>query len=48
MQIICGDDPTAAGRAEQIAKAAVKALPEYLKHAQEIFPDFTFDEAPEE
>ncbi|MBQ2058985.1 MAG: hypothetical protein II488_04350, partial [Firmicutes bacterium] len=48
MQIICGDDPTAAGRAEQIAKAAVKALPEYLKHAQEIFPDFTFDETPEE
>lgn len=48
MQIICGDDPTAAGRAEQIAKAAVKALPDYLKHAQEIFPDFTFDETPEE
>ena len=48
MQIICGDDPTAAGRAEQIAKAAVKALPEYLGHAQEIFPDFTFDAAPEE
>ena len=48
MQIICGDDPTAAGRAEQIAKSAVKALPEYLSHAQEIFPDFTFDAAPEE
>ena len=48
MQIICGDDPTAAGRAEQIAKAAVKALPEYLSHAQEIFPDFTFDAASEE
>lgn len=48
MQIICGDDPTAAGRAEQIAKSAVKALPEYLGHAQEIFPDFTFDAAPEE
>jgi len=43
MQIICGDDPTAAGRAEQIAKAAVKGLPDYLKHAQEIFPDFTFE-----
>ena len=48
MQIICGDDPTAASRAEQIAKSAVKALPEYLSHAQEIFPDFTFDAAPEE
>ena len=48
MQIICGDDPTAAGRAEQIAKSAVKALPEYLGHAQEIFPDFTFDAASEE
>ena len=48
MQVICGDDPTAAGRAEQIAKSAVKALPEYLGHAQEIFPDFTFDAASEE
>ena len=48
MQIICGDDPTAAGRAEQIAKSAVKALPEYLGHAQEIFPDFQFDAASEE
>ena len=48
MQIICGDDPTAAGRAEQIAKSAVKALPDYLKHAQEIFPDFQFDAASEE
>ena len=48
MQIICGDDPTAPARAEQIAKNAVKALPDYLKSAQEIFPDITFDAASEE
>ena len=48
MQIICGDDPTAPARAEQIAKNAVKGLPDYLKSAQEIFPDITFDAASEE
>ena len=48
MQIICSDDPAAATRAEQIAKNAVKAYPDYLKHAQEIFPDITFDATPEE
>ena len=48
MQIICGDDPTAPARAEQIARNAVKALPDYLKSAQEIFPDITFDAASEE
>ena len=45
MQIICSDDPAAATRAEQIAKNAVKAYPDYLKHAQAIFPDITFDAA---
>ena len=48
MQIICGDDPTAAGRAEQIAKTAVKELPDYLNRAKEIFPDLQFDVVPEE
>ena len=48
MQIICGDDPTAAGRAEQIAKNAVKELPDYLNRAKEIFPDMQFDAVPEE
>ena len=48
MQIICGDDPTAAGRAEQIAKTAVKELPDYLNRAKEIFPDMQFDAVPEE
>jgi len=48
MQIICGDDPTAPGRAEQIAKNAVKELPDYLNRAKEIFPDMQFDEVPEE
>lgn len=48
MQIICGDDASAATRAEKIAKDAVKALPEYLSQAQEIFPEITFDVQPEE
>ena len=48
MQIICGDDPTVTTRAEQIAKNAVKELPEYLNRAKEIFPDMQFDAVPEE
>jgi len=48
MQIICGDDPTAPVRAEQIAKTAVKELPDYLNRAKEIFPDMQFDVVPEE
>jgi hypothetical protein len=48
MQIICGDDPTAPARAEQIAKAAVKDLPDYLNRAKAIFPDMQFDAVPEE
>ena len=48
MQIICGDDPTAPARAEQIAKTAVKELPDYLNRAKAIFPDIQFDEVPEE
>ena len=48
MQIICGDDPTAPARAEQIAKNAVKDLPDYLNRAKAIFPDMQFDAVPEE
>ena len=48
MQIICGDDPTVTTRAEQIAKDAVKELPEYLNRAKAIFPDMQFDAVPEE
>ena len=48
MQIICGDDPTVTTRAEQIAKNAVKELPEYLNRAKAIFPDMQFDAVPEE
>ena len=48
MQIICGDDPTVTKRAEQIAKNAVKELPEYLNRAKAIFPDMQFDAVPEE
>ena len=43
MQIICSDNPTAAQRAEQIAKAAVKELPDYLARAKLIFPDIKFE-----
>ena len=48
MQIICGDDPTVTKRAEQIAKNAVKELPEYLNRAKAIFPDMEFDAVSEE
>ena len=48
IQIICGDDPTAPARAEQIAKTAVKELPDYLNRAKAVFPDMQFDEVPEE
>ena len=48
MQIICGDDATAPARAEQIAKNAVKDLPDYLNRAKAIFPDMQFDAVPEE
>ncbi|MBQ2625746.1 MAG: serine/threonine protein kinase [Kiritimatiellae bacterium] len=48
MQIICGDDPTAPARAEQIAKNAVKELPDYLNRAKAVFPDMQFDAVPEE
>ena len=48
MQIICGDDATAPARAEQIAKTAVKELPDYLNRAKAIFPDIQFDEVSEE
>ena len=42
MQVICGDDPTAV-RSEAIVKEAVKQFPDYLKRAQEIFPDVSFE-----
>ena len=48
MQIICGNDPTVASRAEQIAKDAVKELPEYLNRAKAVFPDMQFDAVTEE
>ena len=48
MQIICGDDPTAAARAEQIAKNAVKELPDYMNRAKAIFPDMQFDAVSDE
>ncbi len=44
MQLICGEDASAAVRAEGIVKSAVKALPEYAKQAQEIFPEIKLDD----
>ena len=43
MQVICGDDPTVADRSAAIVKEAVKQFPDYLKRAQEIFPEVSFE-----
>ncbi len=48
MQVICGDDPTAPVRAEQIAKNAVKELPDYLNRAKAVFPEIQFEAVAEE
>lgn len=47
LQIVCIEEETAVERASTLAKAAVKEFPEYLKTAQAIFPDITFDETEE-
>ncbi|MBR1920930.1 MAG: hypothetical protein IJ829_02860, partial [Kiritimatiellae bacterium] len=43
MRLICSDGAGADVRAVQIAQNAVKAYPDYLNHAKEIFPDVEFD-----
>ena len=40
---ICGDDPTAHGRAEQLAKAAVIQCPTIRAKAERAFPNVPFD-----
>ena len=47
LQLVCGEEGTAIERAETLAKAAVKEFPDYLKTAQQIFPDIKFEEASE-
>ena len=48
LQIVCADDESAAGYAEQIAQEAVKTLPSYLEKAKEVFPDVDFSKVAEE
>ena len=43
MQLICSEVNGAVERAEALAKETVKQFPEYLKTAQEIFPDIKFE-----
>ena len=43
LQLVCGEEGTAMERAEELAKAAVKEFPDYLKTAQSIFPDVKFE-----
>jgi len=47
LQLICGEEGTAIERAETLAKAAVKEFPDYLKTAQDIFPEIKFEESEE-
>ena len=43
MRIICSDDAMAIPRGESIAKRAVAEFPAYLKYAEQIFPDISFE-----
>ena len=47
-QLVYGEDPASATRAETLAKQAVKEFPEYVKTAREIFPDVKFEVSEEE
>ena len=47
-QLVYGEDPASATRAETLAKQAVKEFPEYVKTAREIFPDIKFEVSEEE
>jgi hypothetical protein len=47
MQLVCSEVNGALERSEVLAKDAVKEFPEYLKVAQEIFPEIKFEEASE-
>ena len=43
MQLVCSEVNGAVERAETLAKETVKQFPDYLKVAQEIFPDIKFE-----
>ena len=47
MQLVCAEVNGAIERSEALAKETVKEFPEYLKVAQEIFPDIKFEESEE-
>ena len=47
LQLVCGEEGTAMERSTELAKAAVKEFPEYVKVAQSIFPDVKFEESEE-
>ena len=44
LQIICSDDPTAPAFGEQLVKEMVKKFPNFLKQAQDAFPDIDFSD----
>ena len=48
LSIICNEEASAAGLAEKLALESVKQFPDYLKTAQQIFPDLSFDGAKED
>ena len=47
LRIVC-TDPSAAPRGEQLAKDVAKNFPNYVKTLRMMFPDITFEDAPEE
>ena len=48
MQLVCGEVNGALERAETLVKEVVKQFAEYLKTAQDIFPDIKFEESESE
>ena len=48
MQLVCAEVNGAIERSEKLMQETVKGFPEYLKTAQEIFPDMKFEDATEE
>ena len=48
LQLVCGEEETALTRSEELAKAAVKEFPDYIKTAQAIFPNIKFEGADEQ
>jgi hypothetical protein len=44
MRLVCSDDPSAAAFGDVLIKDAVKAYPNLIKQAKEVFPDIDFGE----